>query len=91
MQVLSGGPDRGNPTPRRQGRGPRNDWATRRFERSAAQVPVRAGLVEAIGVRPFRTKVKRRKASGVGKSVSSDKARYLLEPLVYWRRDGREI
>ena len=34
--------------------------------------------MEAIGVQPYRTKVKRRKASGTGESAPSDEARYLL-------------
>jgi hypothetical protein len=47
--------------------------------------------VEAIGAWPSRTQVKRRKASGVGKSAPSDEAQYLSVLQVYWRRDGREI
>ena len=53
--------------------------------------PAKGGLVEAIGVWPCRTKVKRRKASGTGKSAASDEAQYLPGFQVYWRRDGHEI
>ncbi len=53
--------------------------------------PAKRRLVEAIGVTPFRTQVKRCKASATGKSACSDKAQYLRELLVYWRRDGVEI
>lgn len=51
VQVLSRGPDEGNPTP--IGKGAR---ARVRLAR------VTEGRLEAVGVRPFRTKVKRRKA-----------------------------
>jgi hypothetical protein len=53
--------------------------------------PVKGRLVEAIGARPYRTKVKRRKASGAGESARGDEARYLSVLLMYWRRDGREV
>lgn len=61
-----------------------------RCGREAAS-PVKGGLVEAIGVRPSRTIVKRRKASAAGKSASSDEAQYLSVLLMWWRRDGRKI
>ena len=68
VEVLSWGPDRGNPTLMWQGRGPeltgrlvgvvvRRWWAS-----------VRAGLKEAVGAWWFRTRVKRRKASVGGVS-----------------------
>src|SRR5215210_4731666 len=60
VKILTWSPDRGNPTPKRQGRGPeltgRPDGAYRR------QASARAGLKEAIGAPWLRTKVKRRKA-----------------------------
>lgn len=52
--------------------------------------PARACPVEAVGARPFRTKVKRRKASAVGESARSDEAQYPLVLRAYWRRDGLE-
>ena len=59
--VLSWSPDRGNPTSKRQGRGPeftgRSQCAVWRCGAS-----VRAGLKEAIGASWWRTRVKRRKA-----------------------------
>ena len=68
MEVLSWGPDRGNPTSIRQGRGPELTG------RLAAAVgwrwwaSVRAGLEEAVGAGWSRTRVKRRKASFGGVS-----------------------
>lgn len=53
--------------------------------------PARGCLVEAVGVWPFRTRVKRRKAPKVGKLASSSEAQYLSWPWAYWRRDGHEI
>jgi hypothetical protein len=53
--------------------------------------PAKERLVEAIGVRPWRTQVKRRKASGTGESACSDEAQYLLVFLVYWRRHGHKV
>jgi len=61
------------------------------WEMGREHPPVKGCLVEAVGAQPFRTKVKRRKACPVGKSASGDKAQYLLEPEMYWRRDGCEI
>jgi hypothetical protein len=62
VEVLSWGPDRGNPTLMRQGRGPELTGrpigaAVWRWSGS-----VRAGLKEAVGAWWFRTRVKRRKA-----------------------------
>src|SRR6266581_423421 len=62
VEVLSWGPDRGNPTSKRQGRGPEFTG------RSAGgwlcwRTSVRAGLKEAIDASWLRTRVKRRKAS----------------------------
>ena len=61
VEVLSRGPDRGNPTSMRQGRGPE---LTGRLQcgRLRCEAPARAGLKEAIGALWWRTKVKRRKA-----------------------------
>src|SRR5665213_1823283 len=62
VEVLSWGPDRGNPTLMRQGRGPElTGWSQCGCLRCGASV--RAGLKEAIGVSWSRTRVKRRKAS----------------------------
>lgn len=77
MEVLFWGPDRGNPTLRRQGRGPEftgrlaGGWLRWR-------VSVRAGLEEAVGARWWRTRVKRRKASVVGEPARSGDALFLL-------------
>lgn len=54
-------------------------------------VPARGRLVEAVGAYPYRTQVKRRKASMAGKSARGDETRCLSESLEYWRRDGYEI
>jgi len=61
VEVLFWGPDRGNPTSMRQGRGPEFTG------RSAGgwcgwRASVRAGLKEAVDALWWRTKVKRRKA-----------------------------
>ena len=45
--------------------------------------PAKGRLVEAIGAYPFRTRVKRCKASATGKSARSDEAQYLPVLLVY--------
>lgn len=47
--------------------------------------------MEAVGVCPFRTRVKRRKASKAGKLAGSSEALFPLWPWAYWRRDGHEI
>ena len=62
VEVLYWGPDRGNPTSMRQGRGPE---LTGRPAGGClrGRVSVRAGLEEAVGVSWSRTRVKRRKAS----------------------------
>jgi DNA invertase Pin-like site-specific DNA recombinase len=63
VRVLSWSPDRGNPTSKRQGRGPGIDRAAPSAAwLCAAGVSVRAGLEEAIDVSWWRTRVKRRKA-----------------------------
>ena len=64
-------------------------------------VPAKGRLVEAVclcvsarrqvGAYPYRTQVKRRKASMAGKSARGDETRCLSESLEYWRRDGYEI
>jgi hypothetical protein len=63
VEVLTWGPDRGNPTPKRQGRGSEFTgrlagavWSTLK------RASVRACLKEAIGASWLRTRVKRRKA-----------------------------
>ncbi|MDQ3587217.1 MAG: hypothetical protein M3433_03035 [Actinomycetota bacterium] len=62
VEVLTWGPDRGNPTSMRQGRGPE---FTGRFAGGCVRwrASVRAGLEEAVDVPWLRTRVKRRKAS----------------------------
>ena len=72
VKVLYWSPDRGNPTPKRQGRGPEltgqpEDGRDCRGRRLAS---VRAGLKEAIGAPWWRTKVKRRKAFPGGRAGS---------------------
>src|SRR5918995_6052048 len=67
VEVLSWGPDRGNPTSMRQGRGPES---TGRFAgaRMGWRASVRAGLEEAVDAWWLRTQVKRRKASSGGQA-----------------------
>jgi hypothetical protein len=64
VEVLSWSPDRGNPTSRRQGRGP--EFTGRlvggRFETVCWRGSVRACLEEAVDALWLRTRVKRRKA-----------------------------
>jgi len=60
VKVLSWSPDRGNPTPMTQGRGPESTGRPAGTYRRWASV--RAGLKEAVGAPWTRTKVKRRKA-----------------------------
>src|ERR1039457_5977744 len=62
VEVLSWSPDRGNPTSKRQGRGPE---LTGRLQCGCLRcgASVRAGLEEAIDALWLRTRVKRRKAS----------------------------
>ena len=62
-----------------------------RCGRGRGRRPVKERLVEAIGVWPWRSRVKRRKAAGAGESASSDKAQYLLVLLMYWRRHGHNV
>jgi hypothetical protein len=90
VEVLFWGPDRGNPTLMRQGRGPE---FTGRLAGGCLRwrVSVRAGLEEAVGARWWRTQVKRRKASVVGKPACGGDALFLLVLRAYWRRDHREI
>ncbi len=68
VEVLSRDPDRGNPSLKRQGRGPE---LTGRLAVGCLRrrVSVRAGLEEAIGVSWSRTRVKRRKAFLGGRAV----------------------
>src|SRR5450755_4132511 len=62
VEVLSWSPDRGNPTLKRQGRGPELTGRSQCGLVMRCGVSVRAGLKEAIGVSWSGTKVKRRKA-----------------------------
>jgi len=68
VEVLSWGPDRGNPTSMRQGRGPELTGRPAGAVVWRRRASVRAGLKEAVGARWFRTRVKRRKASVGGVS-----------------------
>src|SRR5450755_4859268 len=80
VEVLSWSPDRGNPTLKRQGRGPE---LTGRFQCGLVMrcgVSVRAGLEEAIGVSWWRTKVKRRKAFLGGRAVSQRRCPIPIDP-----------
>ena len=67
VEVLSRGPDRGNPTSMRQGRGPE---LTGRLQCGwlRCEAPARAGLKEAIDALWWRTRVKRRKALPGGRA-----------------------
>jgi hypothetical protein len=49
------------------------------------------GAVEVVGAMPFRTKVKRRKASVPGELAPSSEAPKPTVVRVYWRRDGVEV
>jgi hypothetical protein len=68
VKVLSWGPDRGNPTSMRQGRGPEVTGRPAGAVVWRWRASVRAGLKEAVGARWSRTRVKRRKASVGGVS-----------------------
>jgi hypothetical protein len=75
VKVQTRGPDRGNPTPRRQGlcRG-----APRLSGREAnAQRPARDGLKEVIGAWWSRTRVKCRKACATDKPADGGYVQYL--------------
>ncbi len=77
VEVLSWSPDRGNPTSKRQGRGPE---LTGRLQCGCLRcgASVRAGLEEAIDALWSRTKVKRRKAfPRLGELAGSSDARFL--------------
>jgi len=89
VKVQTRGPDEGNPTPMWQGRRP--GAPGRRDADSTGRDPVRGGLVEAVGVRPFRAKAKRREASAAGEPALSGEARYSSELQAYGRRDGRKV
>jgi hypothetical protein len=62
VEVLTWSPDRGNPTSKRQGRGPELTGRPQCGLGMRCGVSVRAGLKEAIDALWWRTKVKRRKA-----------------------------
>ena len=68
VEVLSWGPDRGNPTSMRQGRGPELTGRSADVVVWREWASVRAGLEEAVGAWWSRTRVKRRKASFGGVS-----------------------
>jgi hypothetical protein len=75
VKIQTRGPDRGNPTPKRQGlcRG-----APRLSGRDAnAQRPARDSLKEVIGAWRNRMKVKCRKAHAMGKPAHGGNAQYL--------------
>lgn len=91
MQVLTRGPNGGNPTPTRQGRRCGAPHRPRGRQVVSQRASVRGRLVEAIGARPFRTRVKRRKAGVEGELAPSDEAPFPLVPRTYWRRDGLEV
>jgi hypothetical protein len=63
VKVLSWGPDRGNPRPMWQGRGPELTGRPASAAVWRGRASVRAGLKEAVGAWRWRTRVKRRKAS----------------------------
>src|SRR5437764_7807804 len=69
VEVLSRDPDRGNPTLKRQGRGPESTGRSQCGLVERCGVSVRAGLEEAIGASWWRTKVKCRKAFLGGRAV----------------------
>jgi hypothetical protein len=77
VKIQTRGPDRGNPTSRRQGlcRG-----APRLSGREAnAQRPARDGLKEVIDACRSRMRMKRRKAYSTDKLAHGSKVRFLLE------------
>ena len=73
VEVLSWGPDKGNPTPMWQGRGSELTGRSADAVIWRRLVSVRAGLKEAVGAWWSRTRVKRRKASfgGVSRLVAA--------------------
>jgi len=80
VRVLTRGPDRGNPTSRRQVRGSEETDQAEGTEGASwkgPELPARARAEEVVDARPVRTKVKRRKAHTAGESAPSDEARFL--------------
>jgi hypothetical protein len=77
VKVQTRGPDRGNPTPRRQVR----CCGLPRPEREDANIarPAKGRAVEVIGAQQFRTKVKRRKAYLVDEPAPRGEVQSLLE------------
>ena len=78
VKILTQSPDRGNLTPKRQGR--RSGVPGRQGGVRAVvpwPTPARGRLVEVIGAQPCRAKAKRRKASGTGEPAASGEAQYL--------------
>jgi hypothetical protein len=86
VKVQTRGPDRGNPTPRRQGPCRGAPWLDGRD--ANAQRPAKDGLKEVIGAWRNRTKVKCRKAHAAGKPADGGNAQYLSVVAV---RIGNEI
>src|SRR4249920_2309651 len=74
------GPDRGNPTLKRQGRGPELTGRSQCGLVMRCGISVRAGLEEAIGVSWSRTKVKRRKAFLGGRAVPQRRCPIPVDP-----------
>jgi hypothetical protein len=70
-EIHTRGPDEGNPTPKRQGRGP---GVPGPHQRRSPGGPARACLVEVIGVRRDPNSVKRRKASAPGRLAPSSES-----------------
>ena len=91
VEVLSWSPDRGNPTLKRQGRGPGIDRAAPVRLVVRCGVSVRAGLEEAIGASWWRTKVKRCKAFLGGRAATQRRCPILSRPRAYWRRDHDKV
>ena len=91
-QILTWGPDRGNPSLTRQGRGAGAPAGRITGpHRGTRAPPARVRLEEAIGVNRYRTKVKRRKAYVEGELPASGDALYLLVSRGYWRRDRFKV
>ena len=79
VKIQPRGPDRGNPTSRRQGLCYGAPWLSRR-EVNVAR-PARGGLKEVIDAWRSRTQVKCRKAYPVDKLADGSEVQYLLEPV----------
>ncbi len=80
VKDLPRGPDRGNPTPRRQGHESETAMKAERTEgasRKRSEPPARACPEEVVGARSDRTRVKRRKAYTAGKPANGGEALFL--------------